>query len=341
MQFSKVNFGMAFLLLLIFFCLCVTDQGLQQVSSATDFDIYFAGRVKNIASVLKNGEPYITTSCTTFSAAKAPVFFVKNDNSFVFSVSCIDGARYLIDTETVYLYNETGLYNGFIFNTRVINSKTYCTGYHIGSNEGCYWVDGNPHDLLGKDNLAYDIAVNAEGATVICGIQMQIFEQNEKACIWIEDSQHILSPNFNSRATSVAVHNENIYVAGTIVDEELHTKACYWKNEDIIVLCDERSMTYDISIFKQQVYIVGWYLDQEGKLVACYWVDGIKIDLPVPLNSNVHATCLTVENGSLFIGGQTTSGNKTLPCCWKDEQIFVFDTDYQPFWTGSIAVVYQ
>jgi hypothetical protein len=211
----------------------------------------------------------------------------------------------------------------------------YVAGYYQDGrmsmeNQACFWVNGKRTDI-GNNSKANGLAV-VDGNVYVAITQTYNYNT---AHYWVDGERMSLNlPDISgingthssrSRANSITVDNDVIYVAGAHDYKNLSDnpyKACYWQIRqwwEIIDLPGEAYNSEATAIFVEdgKLYIAGYYTNSKYGIVrACYWADNERIDLPG--TDDTYTTSMAVKNGKVYIVGYTTSFDHQSPCYWVD-----------------------
>jgi hypothetical protein len=134
----------------------------------------------------------------------------------------------------------------------------------------------------------------ASGIKVKNGIIHLVGESNGNPTYWVDGILTTLSLNVNSRAVSIDLDGDDVYIAGSDLG-----KAVYWKNGQKNVLSSNTSSASSIFIYNSDIYIAGV---DDGK--AVYWKNGQKTTLST--NASV-ATSIFIFNGDVYVAGSDSN----------------------------------
>ncbi len=123
-----------------------------------------------------------------------------------------------------------------------------------------------------------------------------------------------------SRAYSVFVQGNDVYVAGELIDDSFNSKAILWKNGEQIWTSSEFSLATDVEIVGADIYISG--LTNDG---VVYWKNGVKQILPNSV-ADVHTynvkPRIEVSGSDVYVSGMNISGTYLRAAYWKNGEMF-------------------
>ena len=147
----------------------------------------------------------------------------------------------------------------------VHNGDIYVVGQEMIAGKGwlaCYWKNGK------KTNLEEDFS--STSAIAFSGDDVYILGNYDgRNCYWKNEERTFIGDTKASHASSITIHNGDVYIGGYEGDYGLHQEdmACYWKNGERINLPSDRSARVSaISVYGDIVYCAG---SESPKI--CYW----------------------------------------------------------------------
>lgn len=224
-------------------------------------------------------------------------------------------------------------------------------------NHACYWVDGVRTDLESTESDAYGIAVgngnvyvagtvglsaclwtngvrqNLDGGSYVTGIVLSgntvIISgttTDTKACVWVNGVRSEATETAESYGNAVAVYNDIIYLAGSVMDGG-DCKAAIWTKplsggtwtEQVIHINTIESTTYNssealaITVQNGTILVGGYQADTNSYYYAFLWSGTSPASLtatalPMPNattteNPDGHAFGVTLYNGQQYTAG--------------------------------------
>ncbi len=238
--------------------------------------VYVAGSLKDVACLwvngvrrnLPGGGGSAASVLVSGDAVYAAGFTVQGLGLFERTVACywVNGAR-------------TDLAN-FAFASSIAVSDN--TIYTSGSKDGlaCYWANGERKDLPcnGRPRFQSGASICVSENTVYVAGWYNVqttFESRMIACSWTNGVRTDL-PGSEAFATSVSVHDHEVYVAGSYGNKNVSEAIpCYWKNGERIDLPGGMGWASSIFVSEGTVYVAGHVRD-----AACCWINGQELALP-------------------------------------------------------------
>lgn len=215
-------------------------------------------------------------------------------------VELLTAAAYWKNGTLVQLPTATGDKGGFgdVSALYVNDNNIYACGLNSRSENndgGKLWTNGVASWLLySPASYSYidhtnvsDIFVTADGTVHTVGSQYAQDATNSKyvfsAIYWVNGIASCLSEtrapggsHYYTYANSITIANNDIYIAGNVVNSSWKLVATYWKNKTPVYLTDgsKDAVALDIAVVDSEVYVVGYELNANGKKVAKLWKNG-------------------------------------------------------------------
>ena len=185
----------------------------------------------------------------------------------------------------------------------IYNNDIYCAGcYNPSGNFPCYWKNGKiiPVEFSSANAEIIDIKV-INGNVYSAG-----FDDNDKACYWINDKIYYLNSPWTGWAKSIYVDKEtyDFYIAGFYINGT--NFPCYWKNgEEFIPLESDpagnvqANAIYSVS---GNIYIAGQYKSTAPARTG-YWINNKFIPLDYGGAASIYTNDIKVYNGDIYTAG--------------------------------------
>jgi hypothetical protein len=102
---------------------------------------------------------------------------------------------------------------------------------------------------------------------------------NDRPCYWKNAQRFDLSKYSKGKATSIYVSEKDVDVAGYIINSSSIQVACYWSNNELILLPAIDGNANSIFVYDGDVYIAGDTINMNNDRIPCYWKNGKRTDL--------------------------------------------------------------
>ncbi|MBN2834282.1 MAG: hypothetical protein JXR48_04875 [Candidatus Delongbacteria bacterium] len=156
-------------------------------------------------------------------------------------------------------------------------SGIYFLGYKL-INDHFYaglWFDDFFYSFGDSDTKANQFIYH-DGKVISIGYK-ESTPGNTKACYWINDEIHYLSPDIDeaSMATDICYNNGDLYISGYIGN--IPSTACYWLNGNITYLEEpslegsSKAMSIYYDTGERVIMIIGYSRDTLETRSRCYW----------------------------------------------------------------------
>ena len=233
---------------------------------------------ESMAMYWKNGIPFKLSPGIKNTAALS-ISAVGSD-VYVAGYSMTQGgshAMYWKNGNPVYLSYSTYGYS-YAYAIVVSGNDVYVTGQDDSGN-AVYWKNGNPV-VLSSDARALSMTI-AGNDIYFAGIHFGYGFGNRNAVVWKNGTPLILLDGSRETfANSVAVSNNDVYVAGHENNDTGLSLAIYWKNDSLVKLSSKNSSGISIAISENDVYVAGGEINSaENAHVATYWKNGTPVYL--------------------------------------------------------------
>src|SRR5580698_9383935 len=123
-----------------------------------------------------------------------------------------------------------------------------------------------------------------------------------------------------SYATSIAINNNDVYVAGMMTTGNSFDIAAYWKNGSVVTLTDgtTNARATSIAINGSDVYVAG-SVTANGNSVAAYWKNGMQM-LLADSSLFSYANAISVNGNDVYVVGGLMNGylDSSTVMCWKN-----------------------
>lgn len=295
------------------------------VSATTD--IHIVGTQDNKAVYWKNDEKTILPDGSVANA----IFIADNGDSYIAGVNN--------STEIVYWKNgiknsvDTVDYNGGVNAIWVTeNGDIHIVGYEqyesTSYSAAVHWKNGvktvltssnsnygSATDIVIKNNTVYIAGSEAENGLT-------------RAVFWKNGAKAVLPISANATRSSgnsiYVTDDDDMYIGGHEEESGLGSgigqAACYWKNNDQIILTDGSKNTFisDI-IVTDKIYMSGFELFDvsENSYNALYFENTTKFTLTTGQDAATHAT--HVSGNDVYVVGYEENGNGVYDACyWKN-----------------------
>lgn len=240
-------------------------------------DVFVCGNEENnnvpMAMYWKNGIPF-KLSPGIINTVALSITVVGND-VYVAGFSMTMGgshAMYWKNGNPVYLSYSTYGYSS-AYSIAVSGSDIYVAGQDdVG--QAVYWKNGNPV-VHSSDSRALSMVV--EGNDVyLAGISFGYLPGSRSAIVWKNGvPMQLMDGSYETFAHSIAVSENDVYVAGSVLKELGLFLATYWKNDSLVRLSTRKSYGSSIAVSKNDVYVAGIEINStENANVATYWKNG-------------------------------------------------------------------
>jgi hypothetical protein len=180
------------------------------------------------------------------------------------------------------------------------------TGIHFS----ILWKNGVATNLPPANSYAEAYSLDVEGSDAYV-----VGHVNMTPTLWKNGVQTVLDNNTSSVASSVAVRNGDVYVAGSKVYNSM-TSATLWKNgtpTNLLLNGASVSSADDVFVYNSDVYVCG-----EQGYTGLLWKNGTSISIPTPYHNAF--TSIYVSQGDVYIAGTSWSGGSAygVATVWKN-----------------------
>lgn len=229
---------------------------------------------------------------------------------------------------------------GYCNSIIVRNNDVYATAY-VPITTSRYWKNGNAILLnqqpYVKDELTMDVDVSGDDVYVLST------DNDHRFVYWknadMREINLTTAPDYMTDVTSIAVLNNDCYIAGWIWN-----RATYWKNGEpypLENLSPKNSKAAKISIFNNDIYIAGCedfhdYFDSVFSY-AVYWKNGQEVFLDRV--SNTAANAVYVSGNDVYLCGIKRGPNNSDPRAvyWKNGELITLSNDYSSAYCISMV----
>jgi hypothetical protein len=166
-----------------------------------------------------------------------------------------------------------------------------------------YWKNGVQTKLSSSPDLSDATGIAVSGTDVYVSGKL-----NGAAVYWKNGTPVQINQGINATVYGIWVSGTDVYLAGALFSPV--AKATYWKNGATVTLSNNISYANAITVVGNDVVVAG----TDGAS-AVYWINGIVY----PLTNNGTATCVTVADTSVYVGGtRVYSNGKSVASYWQN-----------------------
>ncbi|WP_370086524.1 Ig-like domain-containing protein [Ekhidna sp.] len=201
--------------------------------------------------------------------------------------------------------NDEGYYS-WVNSIRVLNGDVFSGGLKLEQNT-LLWKNSEEIILGNGYNEVKEIAIKGNDVYAAVG--------NGKVFRWNESEELELLSDDASRAHSIFIKNEDIYVGGLKkISEEF--RPAIWKNgSELILNNDEYTWVTDVFVDGDDFYVCGYEYIGGGLSHARYWKNTVKTNLTDGSTKAIPQS-IAVKDGDIYIGGSLNNR----PAIWKNEE---------------------
>jgi hypothetical protein len=191
--------------------------------------------------------------------------------------------------------------------------------YMVGSadNVGVYWKNGDSTKLSNSVS-ANSIAVDGGNVYIAGGGILGVPK------LWKNGVEIPFSDVQNQRLNSIAIYDNNVYLAGFQYIGGNYSIARIWKNGVPTDLTNSngRASANSIAVYKGDVYVAGYDNNGNGgNTVAKYWKNGVPVSLTNG-NREASANSILIVGGDVYIAGNDGGTAKY----WKNGVVTILGT---------------
>jgi hypothetical protein len=292
--------------------------------------------VREVAYCWVNGKP-ISLTDTTINAYTSDIV-VSSDNE-VYNTGGLAKAKDdgFLDATAVYWKNgkvDTLVYGNYAGNVIISNNDIYIAGSGVIPSLGpntiaMYWKNGQPFPVADASTQSAAVGIAVSKNNDVYTVGYTIHGNGRSAACWKNGKPIAFAGASDYTAIklcNIAIADDDVYIAGNVVNKYGTNYAAYWKNNKI-VLQDSTNATganktfaTDITVSGKDVYVAGGkggsVLGGKGGAV-CYWKNGEMhivetIDWAESFN-------LVVTDGDIYIAGYAYT-NHLGDGYWKNGQ---------------------
>lgn len=209
----------------------------------------------------------------------------------------------------------------------ISGNDIYVVGYEIDANyntTALCWKNGIKINLTNSANSVARSIIVSGGNTYVAG---NILGSSKVALYWMNNIPFTIDADPNQNVSEyIATNGSDIYTAGwSVLSDNTTEVASYWKNGTRVQLTSGYSEAYGIAINGNDMYVVGAVFDDNRlNYQPVYWKNNTEVSLAAFSNANAssRAKSIAIDNNIVYVGGQTTSGGKTVAAYWKNGTIY-------------------
>jgi hypothetical protein len=149
------------------------------------------------------------------------------------------------------------------------------------ASKAIHWTDGVPQELPSYDSQSSAFDVEVYNGDIYIGGVLQFDNGYYKNMLWKNNQPQYSTLALTSvQANGMFLNKGDIYMAGSLEDSQC--TACYWKNENLEVLCpvfpseDILESAMGICVENEDVYVVGVGSNStDSGLIGMFWKNGV------------------------------------------------------------------